>query len=492
MSSSSFGTDVPSQLPSLPLPLDVTPELLQTNGVADLIQPDDELLDPILHLPEEVILHIFQFCNTHTTSDIDFFSRGICYDTLQTKMSPWYLGQVCRCWRTIVLSCSSLWSYVGVDLERCERYDDDRGLLALLTHQLERSGAHSLTVALLATTGICGYTPSQKRFLDVLCTHSDRWETLRIHFPDGILRNLQELSPRIRGRLPALRRLSIVLDFETRRNPPEDKVIDAFEITPQLCDLHIPYCTGRLANIIRLPWHQIIRYRSYNHFSLVDDDCQFLARMPNLRVVCEFRPFNRSAAFPRLHLPSVRALGVFIGPKSTLESVNSFFNQLSAVDIHEFRYGERSAWDTIPECVPAFLQRSAPNLHTLRLGPWLKCSDDAKIQLLKGLSTLQSLWLFSPTKELLHVLASHDPVTKAVQLLPRLREIGLFNITPEKENLEGSISELMENRRSTDTPLEKIWLSRNHPFNFSQLDAWYVKGFVVDTSVDSFDAWSII
>uniref|UniRef100_A0A0W0FUY5 Uncharacterized protein n=1 Tax=Moniliophthora roreri TaxID=221103 RepID=A0A0W0FUY5_MONRR len=447
----------------------------QKDQLVQLSSGHKAIVHPLRGIPEEVLLHIFRCCDSYARDVMDLTGTPICYDSLQQTRSPWNLGQVCRRWRMVVLSCSSLWSYVGVSMSSCEK-------LSRLALQLERSGSHPLTVALQAKKNV--FTPAEKQLLDILCSHSNRWKTLRIHFHHGIMHNFQVISPMIKGRLPVLCQLSLVLDFQSQNDAPEDAVIDAFEIAPQLCDVVIAKCTNRLARILRLPWHQITRYRGFTNRGssshrvvIVNDDCQFLVQMPSVRAIYESRPINRVAAFPQLHLPSVHTFGIAIRSHSRLESINSFFDHLSLPNMCDFRLEVHT--ETVPECILAFLARSASKLRIFWFKPTLDWPDKDKVHLLKGTPSVQSLWLYCPTAELLGVLADCD---SSVLLFPRLQEIGLFNL---EKDWEGLITNLIERRRSTANTLRKVWLPCDHPFDSSQLNVWRSGGVVVDTSIIS-------
>ncbi|EEB90602.1 hypothetical protein MPER_11167 [Moniliophthora perniciosa FA553] len=289
----------------------------------------------------------------------------------------------------------------------------------------------------------------------------------------------------IKGRLPVLCQLSLVLDFQSQNDTPENAVIDAFEIAPQLCDLVIAKCTNRLASILRLPWPQITRYRGFTNRGvgshrvvIVNDDCQFLVQMPNVRAIYESRPINRVAAFPDLCLPSVHTFGIALRPCSRSESVDSFFDHLSLPNICDFRLDAHGT-GAIPRCVMAFLARSAPKIRIFWLRSGSDCPVEDKVRLLKGTPSVQSLWLYGLTPEFLRALADHDP---SALLLPQLQEVGLFDLQKDWGSL---ITDLIEKRRSTANPLRKMWLPCDHPFDSSQLNVWRSGGVVVDTSIIS-------
>ncbi|KAJ8089078.1 hypothetical protein PM082_014326 [Marasmius tenuissimus] len=101
------------------------------------------ILHPIRRLPPEILVEIFRICTFG-----DAFT-GQFPGSLDTRKAPWKLTQVCRAWRSVSASASSLWTQVSIYKSRGPTVSASRmaSLEALLSIQLERSRGQALSLS---------------------------------------------------------------------------------------------------------------------------------------------------------------------------------------------------------------------------------------------------------------------------------------------------------------------------------------------------------
>ncbi|KAK1225831.1 hypothetical protein PQX77_011242 [Marasmius sp. AFHP31] len=134
-------------------------------------------LHPIRRLPPEILAEIFRTCSFGDT-DLEY---GNFPGSLDTRKAPWTLGQVCRAWRSVVVSASALWTQINVSWEETISASCAVSLEALPNIQLERSQEQNLSLSYLS--GMTRETEKvrlQQKFLSMLCSRASQWRTAQL------------------------------------------------------------------------------------------------------------------------------------------------------------------------------------------------------------------------------------------------------------------------------------------------------------------------
>ncbi|KAF5354574.1 hypothetical protein D9758_011175 [Tetrapyrgos nigripes] len=161
---------------------------------------------PIAKLPAEMLQEIFLFSSGTSEEELEKleheifdFSLELPLDTSSLITSnpgdalhrpPWTISQVCRLWRSVTCSVSSLWNRIHIDA------DSSRDWVDLL---VTRSGQANLHIFINYTTK----SPAMFDLLTIILPTSGRWQTLAMRLPSDLL---FEFEP-IRNTLRTLRTL---------------------------------------------------------------------------------------------------------------------------------------------------------------------------------------------------------------------------------------------------------------------------------------------
>ncbi|KAF5334189.1 hypothetical protein D9611_014496 [Ephemerocybe angulata] len=225
---------------------------------------------------------------------IDIFSRVLVSNSRRkwtdvspphTPLTPFFLGKICRSWRSVAWNNSELWTSLTLTLER-EHYEAQVSLLDLW---LEKSGTHPLDITIRGPGGDeeedWELNPPHE-IMRKLAAVSERWRSMDMFIPHPCYIDLACM----RSRLPLLQNLSI--------RPPDcveplfNHKLDFFSYAPSLTNLSI----GGLyfSEAIDMPWAQL---QSLLGQDFLADDCYtMLESAPNLRV-CRFDVIHQSSDF---------------------------------------------------------------------------------------------------------------------------------------------------------------------------------------------------
>ncbi|KAJ7609102.1 hypothetical protein FB45DRAFT_1039260 [Roridomyces roridus] len=154
------------------------------------------ILSPVRRMPPEILSEIF---------------------------TRWRLSQVSRRWREIALSTPSLWSLVYVSGKR------QADPLPMVQAQVQR--ARDLKIHFYGAQNGTGDATARIKLFTFLSEHSVRWEELFLR----LTAELVPLLPPLRGRLPSLRRLSII--WHDERSQIGVDSVECFETAPFLEDV---------------------------------------------------------------------------------------------------------------------------------------------------------------------------------------------------------------------------------------------------------------
>jgi hypothetical protein len=173
------------------------------------------LIYPVLSLPFEITSQIFLHCLPKRLEDS---IRP--YPSLNE--APLVFTRVCRDWRTVAISTSTLWNHVRIEL------DSDDGLghidskwVALLDLWLQRSQPQPLSL----TLSNWSYTEPGEALLGVLDRQSRRWRNITFKLPFNYFSRFEEHAS-----LPLLERLTL----SAHGSPDIINPISAFRHAPIL------------------------------------------------------------------------------------------------------------------------------------------------------------------------------------------------------------------------------------------------------------------
>ncbi|KAK0202274.1 hypothetical protein DFS33DRAFT_1353829 [Desarmillaria ectypa] len=206
------------------------------------------LSSPVRRLPPDVLRAI---CLYTIPSALETMQRSDYLSSLNHKESPWTVSQVCRDWRSIIVSSPELWSSTSLFLSNlfssstfCQMF--------MLGLRLERSQNAPLTVACFSNSDI-----SSHPLLSLVITRVSAIKNLRIESP---FQSLTALSF-CRGRLERLYDLKIDTS-NTNWGPfatTAERTIDALEYAP---NLRMFSAYGMLPQPIPIvPWAQLTHLR---------------------------------------------------------------------------------------------------------------------------------------------------------------------------------------------------------------------------------------
>ncbi|KAJ7763662.1 hypothetical protein DFH07DRAFT_396972 [Mycena maculata] len=354
------------------------------SSVAELITEWDALdeqllkckaaLAPIRSMPTELLSLVFSF------------ALLVPCDTLHADPPLWTLGQVCRRWRTILLSQPIFWA--KVDLDFALRADETKFRLQT---QLQRSGALPLDIDLLCDDDK-SFTAHEQRLTRILAASSRRWERVSLygHY------SLYDYLDRVRDRLPLLRELHIML-----RSPGHGNyTLNIFQSAPKLRHVFINmgYSTAPLTVI--LPFEQLLRFGGSNswegHLNTLGSACNLVdcaleicstAATPASRIVLPHLlrlSLTNSAFLACLETPVLEDLYC---PGPTL-ALASFLERLPSKLRKLFMHGSDSVHQS-PFDIPPILQ-AAPTISHLGIRI-LKHAEDLLSDLTRIITSLETI-----------------------------------------------------------------------------------------------------
>ncbi|KAK0221280.1 hypothetical protein IW262DRAFT_1493152 [Armillaria fumosa] len=208
------------------------------------------LSSPVRRLPPDIVRAI---CLDIIPSPFEIMSASDSHSSLNRTKPPWTLSQVCRSWRSIIVTSPELWSSMSLVLSNSVS-SPIFSQMFMLGLRFERSQNAPLTVACFSTSDI-----SSHPLLSLIITRISTIKNLRIDSPFQSLTGLSFC----RGRLELLHDLKI----RTSNNNVGafgafsafgERSIDAFEYAPNLQRFS---AYGILPQLIPLvPWAQLTHF----------------------------------------------------------------------------------------------------------------------------------------------------------------------------------------------------------------------------------------
>jgi hypothetical protein len=242
------------------------------------------------------------------------------YSIMNCRSSPWICGQVCRQWRTVVESLSSLWNKIDLDwaqVRKCQHSAD------ILQTVLRRTNSSPLYIYIISNHD--EYSDDERvQLVEPILSTVNRWYELRIDLPlDDDSWWTTQLKILAASPFPALRCLCI----SQNANFLPDAALDIFRSATSIQKYYtyMPYQYGpehdpatRLYRP-RLPWTGLTHFGWEVPSMDPEIYCDLFRNLPNL-VDVELHGYEadqnsdleqRIAALPVITLPQVHTLHVF-------------------------------------------------------------------------------------------------------------------------------------------------------------------------------------
>ncbi|KAF7369728.1 F-box domain-containing protein [Mycena venus] len=234
----------------------VLEELRSLEGSRSSVELPSPAKYPVLTLPFEITSQIFLECLPEDPIRP--------YPSLDA--APLIFTRVCRDWRTVALSTSTLWNHVRIELDSDDRPGHlDSKWVALLDLWLKRSQTQPLSLAISNWS----YTEPHETLLGVLDGQSRRWRDITFRLPFNSFSRLEEHAS-----LPLLERLTL----SAHGSPDIINPISGFRHAPLL--RHVCFEAGMHPSDIILPWDQLTSVEFYG--ARADDCLELLELTPNI------------------------------------------------------------------------------------------------------------------------------------------------------------------------------------------------------------------
>jgi hypothetical protein len=306
------------------------------------------MMHPIRSIPAEVWADIFSHAVQHCS-----------IGSVALQKPPWSFSRVCHHWREIVLSTSTLWSRLHIDI-------NDHGLghtelmnmdvtYRVLSAVLERSRNSPLTFQFHGHFSL--YNVEETRhLLQLLLAQSYRWRDAEIMVLPEHLLGLRTAP------FPFLKKLTLRVSASdtSGRWLPEPQAIALFEKATALDNVHLQGfpCNGEQSSpdrIYRLPWSQLTNLHLSitfpEHPILVLAALQNTPQLLSLTIRSHSRKDNPWSIGNRVTLPMLRSLEILSAPAAQMPILTHLITpELKNLTVQSFRLTPISALIRASSC----------------------------------------------------------------------------------------------------------------------------------------------
>ncbi|KAF9258115.1 hypothetical protein L218DRAFT_1080583 [Marasmius fiardii PR-910] len=261
----------------------------------DLSTIQEPPLHPVQRTPNEILAILFGFCvDTDINLDLNLTEAVDFPGSLDTTKSPWVLGQICRRWRSVVLSLPHLWSTVDANWRHSrwssqeEMAKNHENVKPRLLLALQRAQNCPLSVSWCQTQ----LTRYSEGVLPTLCSRSFLWRRASIDLGIDGYNLLTEFTSLPSSRFSILTTLHLHFQHESTEALQFAGSLDqlsAFKDTPNLQNITLSGDFAFLSYLLdSLPWQQITNFvakdiTNKGDNNLVGTYYQVLALMENLK-----------------------------------------------------------------------------------------------------------------------------------------------------------------------------------------------------------------
>ncbi|KAK7056342.1 hypothetical protein VNI00_002896 [Paramarasmius palmivorus] len=435
----------------------------EQSRLTDYARIYQNILHPIRSLPADVLREIFLVCLECKGSDIMNPALDIPKNVLDPRLPPWNLSQVCRAWRRITLETPLLWTVLRLAITKTGSSKRRSSAARLLTTFLSRSRNLPLSVDLSSSQPV----GSDNLLLFTLCSHSYRWERLRVTFVPMTGDLVEGMTSLVKSEVPILHSLY----FDVQASFGRQRIVDAFEDAPNLRNITVPGLSPSLLANIRVPWPQLTQFhRLAIPFRVSTTHCDHLSRMPDLLVYTD-KDFVCPPG-PAIHLPHLEELNITL----SLSNPTTAPVAMNRLQMGE-KFTELRVYLTCPddkESLTQFLFRWGGNLRSLSLrGPAF--TDSEIVEMLGHLKALEhlSLYTMTPQAELLKALGEQ---TQGQWFLPRLQHLSFFG---HPRFRQGMIVEMLNARLGSSNRLLDIGLPVSEQLFVEDAEALRAQGIKI-------------
>ncbi|KAH9484882.1 hypothetical protein JR316_0001784 [Psilocybe cubensis] len=323
----------------------------ETEEVNHFIQQHQGLLSLFRQLPVEILQEIFLIRVADGTDRNLFVHFG--------KHPALPISQTCRSWRNVALHLPSLWSCLPpIRIQQSRSGMETQ--LKVLTELLKRSIRSSLDLCLDTTEFFPkpGSIQYSQPILDLLCQHAERWETFNLVTSHCTFSGMRS----IKGRLHALKVLTLSVPFLSSTSVSQIENIDLFEDAPLLTSVEI---MAPFSRAVLLPFLQLKHYKE--SFTLEERQVEKAMSSPVLKTLT-IRAQTGGFVFPKFTLSNLVRLYVefWYGPHLN-DEVEQCLGNLTLPAIQDIRLLSRN--DNMAPSMLRLLQNSSPcaALKTLAL-----------------------------------------------------------------------------------------------------------------------------
>ena len=429
--------------PNKPKPMEDTDfEIAQ-----EFVRVHKAILSPFRRLPNEIIGEIICHYSQSVIFRDPYKEMGMTIGFWDNDIWPMVPSQVCQSWRGIALSLRHLWARIVIDTCKWELGRPPKRFLHVFKTALSRSAGAPLAISMCACHILQG--PIQDRefdtIIDILMSHSDKWETLYITSNRSFLKSLQ----RVKNNLPILRRLYLsIFNDENGSGSP----IDLFEIAPQLKMVHLN--GPRVPEDVLLPLSQIECYatRSKHANDVVISNSPLAdLRMANLTLddLLKYWPARSLDHLRYLHLDFAPA------PYEAEDlDADNMLNSLTLPSICSIKI------TSYPDAIVAPLTDLISRSMLPRTCLWkLEFSTyhlrdfaaEELISLFRLMPCLMSLSMYLPSSYVLSWLIQY-PYSDVPALLPNLQHLYFFVATDTLDGTEHELREIAYTRCEIEDP----------------------------------------
>ncbi|KAF8340943.1 hypothetical protein F5887DRAFT_1284229 [Amanita rubescens] len=258
-------------------------------------------------IPSEILCEIFQhLCDSDNAISLHVLDNNPCSDEF-----PWAVGQVCKRWREIFLSCPRLWT--SLFLQHCSNSDISEDYLREMSRRtllyLERSKQLPLTIT-VHTLSFGDNDNFPRTTWKLLLSCSERWE--RVHL--SLCHETSSLLDLLKCKMPIVESLWIWVE---RHGLADFQLCNPFTAAPCLTELELPGWLGEW--VLKFPWSQLTKVKiPTTNFGDVIDNNNLETILSQLRNVEELR-MDKMSIWRRnvrdwcsspIRLPSLRFLSV--------------------------------------------------------------------------------------------------------------------------------------------------------------------------------------
>lgn len=370
---------------------------------------------PALRLYHELIAAILLQCMPDTP-----------YCPTSTSSPPLVLSHVCRSWRAVVMSETSVWASMAVEMS--ERNAVSTGMLSKMW--LSRSGSRPLRISLSLYGD--SVSPQHMEAIHTVFSFSPRWRDIKLFLP---MRAFQ-LSPDIvQHNFPLLELLSLSPEEDFY---PVNFPITMFQSAPLL--RHVSLGRDFEAEFYTLPFHQITRL-DVNIMLGIDDCLSLLAMCPALQH-CSINIISIAFSFVEMdtmvHLAELKILSIY-----TDQNLSDFLDHLTLPALRELevRHDHETSHISWPHTdLKSLVERSSCSLERLLLREVAMDDSDLTACLIL-FSTLIELGIDlhssskSLTDEALLMLTHNGTPWDRVVLAPKLEVLNLTGDFSFDQNL---------------------------------------------------------